>query len=280
MFDANDSKLRFSRVVRGHDVILDDCYRARRFDRNHLGSDMAPLRSIEHFVQTERDAHSFLLAGVSVLTLVLEDSTGEFLCYDAEGEPSRVKPGDAHWFIAGHGGVCRYDLAPGTRRVHGLRMLIDSPPGLKGIEPLALNLPNECFKHSSRPPVRVKMVDLEQMAPCAVRDEPQALSISDVALSPRTRQSFATHAGRNTVLVVVAGVMRVVDAASPSNYVDLKFGEAVAFASPVAAPYSWRIHAPDGARVFIVAGQPVGERNASSQTDAVPADNVASEVGG
>jgi hypothetical protein len=59
--------------------------RARRFEHEDFGGKMSPLRSIELFPQTETTSPWWVLTGLSMLTLLLEDSTGELLCHHRPG---------------------------------------------------------------------------------------------------------------------------------------------------------------------------------------------------
>lgn len=85
---------------------------------------------VDHFVMTAPTFEPHLHAGISAVTAMFEDSTGDFLNRDTLGQDVALKPGDLYWLAAASGAAHEERPADGAR-VHALQIFVNLPARLK-----------------------------------------------------------------------------------------------------------------------------------------------------
>lgn len=91
---------------------------------------MDPLLMVDEFVMTGPTFAPHLHAGISVVTVVLEDSIGDFLSRDTLGLEVQLKAGDLYW-LAAAGGAAHEEKPGDDARIHALQIFVDLPKCLK-----------------------------------------------------------------------------------------------------------------------------------------------------
>lgn len=252
-----DGHVIFSTVVHGRDISIGSGFQAKQFDQESFAGLMDPILMINHFVETETTFSSHPHAGLSVVTFMFEDSVGHLISRDSMGNVVPIYPGDAHWFVSGHGAMHREDLSPDAKRVHALQVFVNLPNSLKKAKPYFVHLDAALMSRVKRPSIRSRSTS---PADNSVKlSLPQRFTIADIFLNPRTRQQFATTSGLSTVLLVIDGTVQVYGAGRIDQAVIVKSGEAVAFREATGAPFRWRVRTPDAAHIVALSGEPVGE---------------------
>ncbi|MPT28535.1 MAG: pirin family protein [Achromobacter sp.] len=106
----------------------------RQFRSPDFPGGMSPLVLAEHFVLTGPSFAPHPHAGMSSVTLLLEDSRGALRSRDSLDNDHEVRPGDLYWTVAGRGIV--HDQQPvDASRLNGLRLYVNLPLRLKGVAP-------------------------------------------------------------------------------------------------------------------------------------------------
>lgn len=105
-------------------------FTAHHFSEEKFGGTMDPLIMVDHFVMTAPTFEPHLHAGVSAVTAMFEDSTGDFLNRDTLGHDIALKPGDLYWLAAASGAAHEERPAEGAR-VHALQIFVNLPACLK-----------------------------------------------------------------------------------------------------------------------------------------------------
>nr|WP_199178969.1 pirin family protein [Dyella sp. AD56] len=91
---------------------------------------MDPLLMVDDFVMTGPTFAPHLHAGISVVTVLFEDSVGEFLSRDTLGLDVELRAGDLYWLAAASGAA--HEETPGEgARIHALQIFVNLPNRLK-----------------------------------------------------------------------------------------------------------------------------------------------------
>src|ERR1700761_9638325 len=101
-------------------------FTAQHFSEEMFGGGMDPLLMVDHFVMTEPTFEPHLHAGISAVTVMFEDSEGDFLNRDTLGQNTALKPGALYWLAAASGAVHEERPARGTH-THALQIFVNLP---------------------------------------------------------------------------------------------------------------------------------------------------------
>lgn len=114
-------------------------FSATHFSEEAFGGRMDPLLMVDHFVMTGPTFEPHLHAGISAVTVMFEDATGDFLNRDTLGRDVTLKPGDLYWLAAASGAAHEERPADGAR-VHALQVFVNLPALLKAEPARALHV--------------------------------------------------------------------------------------------------------------------------------------------
>ena len=101
-------------------------FEARSFRAMELEVSMDPLVMVDHYVMTEPTFGVHPHAGLSAVSLLFEDSRGDFHNRDTLGNDFDLQPGDLYWLKAGSGALHDEAPRPGSR-IHGLQVFVNLP---------------------------------------------------------------------------------------------------------------------------------------------------------
>ncbi|TCR60785.1 pirin family protein [Bosea sp. BK604] len=121
---------RLGDAVSGRSHTIGSGFTAHHFSEEAFGGTMDPLIMVDHFVMTAPTFDPHLHAGISAVTAMFEDSTGDFLNRDTLGHDVALKPGDLYWLAAASGAAHEERPAEGAR-VHALQIFVNLPGRLK-----------------------------------------------------------------------------------------------------------------------------------------------------
>src|SRR6201991_461731 len=105
-------------------------FTARHFSEEMFGGRMDPLVMVDAFVMTAPTFDPHLHAGISAVTAMFEDSTGEFLNRDTLGHNVALKAGDLYWLAAASGAAHEEKPTDGAR-IHAPQIFVNLPARLK-----------------------------------------------------------------------------------------------------------------------------------------------------
>lgn len=180
----------------------------RHFRYTDFPQGMSPLVLVDHFVMTGPAVAPHPHAGMSTVTLLLEDTLGGLRIRDSLDNEHEARAGDLHWTVAGRGVVHGHELVD-TARLNGLRLYVNLPERLKSLPPSAMlvkawEMP---VLQSDAGRVRVAAGCYEGWA--APLETPEPLLILDGWLRPGASRLVPLPAGWNAWLYAVRGDMGV-----------------------------------------------------------------------
>lgn len=100
---------------------------------------MDPLVMVDHYRMTEPTFGAHPHAGLSAVSVLFEDSKGEFHNRDSLGNDFNLVPGDLYWLKAGAGVIHDESPRPGAD-IHGLQVFVNLPSVSKQSEPESLHI--------------------------------------------------------------------------------------------------------------------------------------------
>ncbi len=124
-------------AINGAQVAIGDGFSAQSFRARDIGSAMDPLVLVDHYVMTEPTFGTHPHAGLSAVSLILEDSEGRFHNRDSLGNDFDLLPGDLYWLKAGRGAIHNESPRQGAR-THGLQVFVNVGQALRFDAPESL----------------------------------------------------------------------------------------------------------------------------------------------
>jgi redox-sensitive bicupin YhaK (pirin superfamily) len=189
-----------------------------------------PFIMADHFRMWEPTFQAHPHAGFSAVTYLFEDSETGFRNRDSMGRVNRIEPGDLHWTMAG-AGIVHEEFPLVTGRVaHGLQMFVNLPASHKLAPPASLHRASAEMPRFPLGDAQAKLVfgswpgQSTQTVPA-----PGDATLVDIRLPARGRLVLAPPAGRQGVLLVIAGRVRVAGVAASGD------GGFAAYAVPAGA---------------------------------------------
>ncbi|GAB5450452.1 MAG: pirin family protein [Halioglobus sp.] len=123
----------------GHQFKIGTGFTARSFRERNFSGAMDPLVMVDHYRMSESTFGAHPHAGLSAVSLLFEDSEGEFHNRDSLGNDFDLMPGDLYWLKAGSGVV--HDEAPRAGgNTHGLQVFVNLPARMKEDAPASLRV--------------------------------------------------------------------------------------------------------------------------------------------
>lgn len=120
------ARATMTRPISGSMLNIGSGFTAHSFRAREVGTAMDPLVMVDHYVMTEPTFGAHPHAGMSALSLLFEDTTGQFHNRDSLGNDFDLQPGDLFWLKAGSGALHDEAPRPGSR-IHGLQVFVNVP---------------------------------------------------------------------------------------------------------------------------------------------------------
>lgn len=100
---------------------------------------MDPIIMVDHYIMTSPTFGEHPHAGLSAISLLFEDTVGQFHNRDSLGNDFDIRPGDLYWLNSGSGAV--HDEAPREgSMIHGLQIFVNLPAHLRHQAPSSLHV--------------------------------------------------------------------------------------------------------------------------------------------
>lgn len=128
--NAGLAVMRLGRAVPAIPHRIGEAFTARHFSEEMFAGSMDPLLMVDDFVMTGPTFAPHLHAGISAVTMMLEDAEGDFINRDTLGHRLALKAGDLYWLATASGAAHEETPAPGAR-VHALQVFVNLPARLK-----------------------------------------------------------------------------------------------------------------------------------------------------
>ena len=212
-----------SNIIEGESFQIRKGFNALGFRHASFGTLMDPLIMVDHFTMTKPTFGTHPHAGLSAVSLVFEDSVGQFHNQDSLGNNFDLLPGDLYWLNAGSGIV--HDEAPREgAKIHGLQVFVNLPKSLKYSAPQSTLVRSQQIPLIIDESYRVRVVLGESNGVVGKIIPSNYLTILDGKLFGPSRFSHKTNAGEQSWIYAVSGC---IDVSIGDEIVTLKQGQAI-----------------------------------------------------
>jgi redox-sensitive bicupin YhaK (pirin superfamily) len=169
---------------------------------------MDPLLMVDHFVMTTPTFDPHLHAGISAVTAVFEDSTGEFVNRDTLGHNIALKAGDLYWLAAASGAAHEEKPVEGAR-THALQIFVNLPCRLKKEPARARHVRAEDVPILQGQGHRVRVLLGRSAGVIGAEGTPEEMTMLDGFLHKDGRFNHCLPEGRQGWIYAVAGGLTV-----------------------------------------------------------------------
>lgn len=194
--------------VTGESVRIGGGFSARSFRAREVGGAMDPLVLVDHYVMTEPTFGTHPHAGMSAVSLLLDDCEGRFHNRDSLGNDFDLMPGDLYWLKAGRGAVHNESPREGSR-IHGLQVFVNLPTNFRYDTPSSLLVRRQDMPvlHSSQYNVRLAMGSSNGVCGAESPAQPMTILSGDLLAGGRFEHEIAT--GRTAWIHAIGGDLEV-----------------------------------------------------------------------
>jgi redox-sensitive bicupin YhaK (pirin superfamily) len=187
------------------------------FNANGVRGDLTlkdPYIMADHYRMSQPVFGPHPHAGFSAVTYMFDDAQTGFSNRDSQGDSSEIRPGDAHWTVAGSGVV--HDEVPveNGKVAHGLQLFINLAEKDKHIAPAAIHIRSENMpriKQTTGGEVKVAFGAYDDgfVNKDAIVALPTDVALFDIRLGERDKFVYPVKQGTNAFLIVVKGSLIV-----------------------------------------------------------------------
>ncbi len=152
-----DEEFQHSQQVAGKPISIGKGFEALSFNHEQFDGLMDPLVMLDHYTMTSPTFGAHPHAGMSALSILFEDSQGEFNNRDSLGNNINLLPGDAYWLMAGSGAIHDEKPTKGSH-THGLQIFVNLPQRHKHDAPTSKHVPSRAIPVITGEGYRVRVV--------------------------------------------------------------------------------------------------------------------------
>lgn len=146
-----------SAPVAGNPLKIGSGFTGLGFRHSQFFGTMDPIIMVDHYTMTAPTFGAHPHAGLSAVSVLFEDTEGQFNNRDSLGNDFDIHAGDLYWLNAGRGAI--HDEAPREgARIHGLQIFVNLPARLKYDAPSSLHVKREDMPTLEGQGYRVRLV--------------------------------------------------------------------------------------------------------------------------
>ena len=243
---------------RGNKFEIGTGFTAASFRERDFAGAMDPLVMVDHYRMTEPTFGAHPHAGLSAVSILFEDSEGEFHNRDSLSNDFDLMPGDLYWLKAGSGVV--HDEAPRAgANIHGLQVFVNLPATMKRTTPESLRVKAQNMPLLKTDNYRVRVVLGESNGITGESSPALPMTILDGKIAAGSGFAHTLQTGENAWVYAINGALEVNMA---GDQVKLLPGQSIAIESQSESePHAIElINASDSRSHFaLLAGRPVRE---------------------
>jgi redox-sensitive bicupin YhaK (pirin superfamily) len=200
----NDRAERLGKIVAARPHQIGNGFTANHFSEEMFGGSMDPLLMADDFTMTAPTFDPHLHAGISAVTAIFEDSTGEFVNRDTLGHNIALKAGDLYWLAAASGAAHEERPAEGGR-THALQIFVNLPCRLKKEPARSLHVRAEEVPVLAGPGHRIRVLLGRSGTAIGAEDTPEEMTMLDGYLDEEGRFAHRLPEGRQAWVYAVSG---------------------------------------------------------------------------
>jgi redox-sensitive bicupin YhaK (pirin superfamily) len=199
---------RLGAIVSAVPQAIGSGFSAHHFSEEMFDGRMDPLLMADDFVMTAPTFDAHLHAGMSAVTVMFEDSAGNFLNRDTLGHNVALKAGDLYWLAAASGAAHEEKPAQGAR-THALQIFVNLPSRLKKEPARALHIRAEKVPVLLGQGHRVRVLLGRSGAAVGADGTPEEMTMLDGFLAKGGQFSHRLPEERQAWIYVVSGRLAV-----------------------------------------------------------------------
>ncbi len=212
---------------RGRALEIGTGFTATAFRERDFFGAMDPLVMVDHYRMSASTFGAHPHAGLSAVSVLLEDSAGRFHNRDSLGNDFDLMPGDLYWLKAGSGAV--HDEAPRAgARIHGLQVFVNLPARMKQDAPESLHVKARDMPILEADGHRVRVVLGESNGIAGQVSPALPMTILDGRVAAGSPFSHDLKAGENGWVYAIEGEIELI---AGNERVTLQAGESIAVAA-------------------------------------------------
>lgn len=211
----------------GNTLAIGTGFTARSFRERDFSGAMDPLVMVDHYRMTESTFGAHPHAGLSAVSVLFEDSEGEFHNRDSLGNDFDLMPGDLYWLKAGSGVV--HDEAPRAgANTHGLQVFVNLSATMKRSAPESLRVKAQHMPLLKTDGYRVRVVLGESHGVAGKASPAMPMTILDGKIAAGSGFIHKLQAGENAWVYAINGAL---DVSIAGDQVKLLPGQSIAIES-------------------------------------------------
>lgn len=184
-------------------------FSARQFRHSQFAGLMDPLLMVDDYTMTEPTFGAHPHGGISAVSLLFEDTQGDFFNRDSLGNNLALGAGDLYWLSAGRGAM--HDESPKSKdaRIRGLQIFVKLPANMAYMEPKSTYVARAHMPTITAPGIRVRIALGSSNGVTGETDTPNPLTLLDGYLDGGARFSHQLRAGESAWIYPVEGELTV-----------------------------------------------------------------------
>ena len=199
-------------------------FNANSFRERDFSGAMDPLVLVDHYRMSESTFGAHPHAGLSAVSVLLEDSEGKFHNRDSLGNDFDLLPGDLYWLKAGSGAV--HDESPrANSNIHGLQVFVNLPARMKRDVPVSLHVKAQDMPVLETDGNRIRVVLGASNGIKGQVSPALPMTILDGRIATESAFAHDLQAGENAWVYSIAGELELIVA---GQKVTLRTGESIA----------------------------------------------------
>lgn len=205
--------MRYSAVVTAKPLRIGQAFIADQFRVSDFpGTAMSPFVMVDHFRMYAPTFDEHPHAGISAVTLMLEDSTNEMLSIDSLSRVTRFGPGDLHWTLAGRGITHNQTPVGQEGVIHALQIFVNLPSHMKDIAPDSFKVPSSSVPVLERSGMRIRVIAGSYEDVASPARTPQEVVMLDVKATRRSGKfEMRLPPDANALVIPIVGAIAVGD---------------------------------------------------------------------
>ena len=193
---------------RGDMFEIGDGFTALAFKEKSFYGAMDPLVMVDHYRMTKPTFGAHPHAGLSAVSVLFEDSAGEFHNRDSLGNDFDLMPGDLYWLKAGSGVIHDESPRPGSH-IHGLQVFVNLGNAERKSKPESLHVKAQSIPVYQENGSRVRIILGESKGIKGKQSPARPMTLLDATL--QANKDFQHRLGRkeNAWLYAIKGDLKV-----------------------------------------------------------------------
>lgn len=183
-------------------------FHAKSYRHSAFNGKMDPLVMVDHYHMSAPTFGAHAHAGLSAVSIIFEDSIGQFRNQDSMGNDIDLEPGDVYWLSAGKGAV--HDEYPRLgAKTHGLQVFVNTPQNMRHLDPESLHIKANSIPVIEREGHRVRVLLGETNQVQSQNAPTIPLTILDGFVEPQKHFEHIAKPNHNTWIIALEGALKI-----------------------------------------------------------------------